>query len=108
MTDLFGGAPEPAPPKRPPPTAVATPAPEAAAPAARGAAVQLHDGRTVDSWSEDWRLETLARWVLAMPFEQRGAWIHSLPSPAAQAELKQRIYAIRQAAKAGQVSAGGN
>ena len=29
--------------------------------------VTLHDGRQVDSWSEAWRAECEARYVLAMP-----------------------------------------
>lgn len=62
----------------------------------------LHDGRQVDSWSEDWRLETLARWVLAMPFDARGPWIYSMPSEAARQALKERIFAIRQARRVSQ------
>ena len=33
--------------------------------------VTLHDGRQVDSWSEEWRAECEARAVLAMPSIQR-------------------------------------
>lgn len=33
--------------------------------------VTLHDGRQVDSYSEEWRHETEARAVLAMPIGQR-------------------------------------
>lgn len=33
--------------------------------------VQLHDGRTVGSWSEEWRLECEAKHLLAMPLAKR-------------------------------------
>jgi len=38
--------------------------------------VTLHDGRDVDSSSQDWQLECLARYVLALPTrEARLAWL---------------------------------
>ncbi len=35
--------------------------------------VKLHDGRTVGSWSEEWRLECEAKYLMAMPLEKRRA-----------------------------------
>lgn len=72
------------------------------APAAqpRGSLCTLHDGRQVDSYSQDWALECLARWCLGMEFDERRHWIDSMPNEEARQRLRRRIYDIRQAEKA--------
>lgn len=35
--------------------------------------VQLHNGRTVGSWSREWMLECEAKYLLKMPLEKRRA-----------------------------------
>lgn len=52
--------------------------PPAAPPAPRGQLVTLHDGRQVDSWSEDWRRECLARYLTGVGSREREDWLQSL------------------------------
>lgn len=40
-------------------------------PALKEREVKLHDGRIVSSWSEDWRLECEAIYLLEMPLHRR-------------------------------------
>lgn len=65
--------------------------------------VTLHDGSQVDSWSEEWRLECLARYVWAMrPLERRREWMEEFGrrNPSLVGTLRQRMLAIQQKGKA--------
>lgn len=66
--------------------------------------VQLHDGRTVDSSSEEWRLECEARAVLEMPTRAaRRKYLFNVEERrgvVAMELLRQRIMAIYEAMKA--------
>ena len=40
---------------------------------------RLHDGTEVSSYSEAWRMECEARWILKLPsLDERRAWLQSL------------------------------
>jgi hypothetical protein len=65
------------------------------------AATTLHDGRTVDTGSEEWKIECLAKYVL-----QRGTrgqieeWLRQFAAkkdPAVVQQLRERMSAIKQA-----------
>lgn len=56
--------------------------------------VQLHDGRQVDSGSEDWRLECLARYLLALPPGERNDWLAPLGQDV-QADLRRIMRGLR-------------
>lgn len=62
------------------------------------------DGREVDSYSEDWKLETLARFVWDIkPSTRRQEWVAEFAKgkpPEVMQALRQRMLAI-QAAKRG-------
>lgn len=65
---------------------------------------RLHDGREVDTSSAEWRLETLARWVLELkPLDHRREWLAEFDKkhPQMAPELRERVRAIFQARKAG-------
>lgn len=48
----------------------------------KGRLVTLHDGRQVDSWSEDWRHECEARYILAMPnLQERRNFLYGYEKP---------------------------
>lgn len=61
----------------------------------------LHDGREVDSASQDWQLECLARHVLRMPTrEQRIAWLEDAERRSGpKGNLRARMNAILAADK---------
>lgn len=63
----------------------------------RGSLCTLHDGRQVDSWSEDWRLECLARTLLQLGAAEREEWIRGYGTEAARVELRLRIQAVKAA-----------
>ena len=62
---------------------------------------RLHDGTEVSSFSEAWRHETEARWILKLPrLDERRAWLQSLEAKrGAQAvqRLKQTMEALWRA-----------
>ena len=50
----------------------------------------LHDGTEVSSYSEEWRHECEARWILALPsLDERRAWLQSLEKRRGQAHVDQ-------------------
>jgi hypothetical protein len=61
----------------------------------------LHDGREVPSDSEDWRHETEARYILALPaLDDRRAWLEAIEHKRGKADadrLRQTMGAIWQA-----------
>lgn len=75
----------------PPPAPAAPPAPS---PPRQYGQVQLHDGRHVDSGSEDWRRETLARYLLALPPGERNDWLAQLGQEV-QADLRRIMRGLR-------------
>jgi len=68
--------------------------PPAAPPAPRGRLVTLHDGRQVDSGSEDWRRECLARHLLTLAPPERDDWLSGWPEEAAT-EMRLLMRAMR-------------
>lgn len=126
MSDLFGAPPAPAPAPPPArraraPRAKETPAPAApaqdsrpaaelqvvqaepppAAPRApRGQLVTLHDGRQVNSASEEWRRETLARHLLTLASPERDDWLADWPAEAA-VEMRLLMGALRATDRGG-------
>lgn len=76
--------------------------------------VTLHNGREVDSWSEDWRHESEARTLLAWTLEKRRAFLYgeigrdgkrgpgiaAKRGPAALKRLEDTMAAIHAARKA--------
>ena len=60
----------------------------------------LHDGTEVSSYSEAWRHECEARWILALPsLEQRRDWLASLEKRrgvAAVDQLKRTMKALHE------------
>lgn len=66
--------------------------------------VTLHDGRVVDTWSEDWRAECEARAVLRMPSkDHRYRWLDAVEKRRgrdARMELQRRVMAIWRAEQA--------
>ena len=126
MSDLFGAAaPPPAPARR---RAAAAPAPRPAGaaqpsrPAAplqvaqeqqpepppapqpqalRGRLVTLADGRQVDSWSDEWRMECFARHLLALAPQARNEWMHDLLQRYGEegvAPIREAMDSVREAA----------
>lgn len=129
MSDLFGAPPAPAPAPPPArraraPRAKAPPAPAAAAPQESRPTeelqatqvvqaeppirqpprlyglVTLHDGRQVDSASEEWRRETLARHLLTLAPPERDDWLAGWPADAA-VEMRLLIGALRATDRGG-------
>ena len=112
VSDLFGAPPPAAPPApRQRKAAAAPPAsipdaqpqvmqvvqadlPTAAPPAPRGQLVTLHDGRQVDSASEEWRRETLARHLLTLAPPEQDDWLAGWPAEAAT-EMRLLMRAMR-------------
>lgn len=64
---------------------------------ARGTPRTLHDGRQVDSWSAEWRMECLASTLLQLGGAERDEWIRGYGTPEAQQELRLRIRAVQAA-----------
>lgn len=60
----------------------------------RGRLVTLHDGRQVDSASEEWRRETLARHLLTLAPPERDDWMAGWPAEAAT-EMRLLMRAMR-------------
>lgn len=56
--------------------------------------VTLHDGRQVDSASEEWRRETLARHLLTMTPPERDDWLAGWPAEVAT-EMRLLMSAMR-------------
>jgi len=56
--------------------------------------VTLHDGRQVDSASEEWRRETLARHLLTLAPPERDEWLAGWPAEAAT-EMRLLMRAMR-------------
>lgn len=57
---------------------------------------RLHDGTEVSSYSEAWRMECEARWILALPsLDERRAWLQSLEKRRGQAHVDQLKATIR-------------
>jgi hypothetical protein len=50
----------------------------------------LHDGTEVSSYSEAWRHECEARWILKLPsLDERRAWLQSLEKRRGKAHVEQ-------------------
>jgi hypothetical protein len=60
----------------------------------RGHLVALHDGRLVDSASEEWRRECLARHLLTLAPPERDDWLSGWPAEAAT-EMRLLMRAMR-------------
>lgn len=65
-----------------------------APPAPQGRIVTLHDGRHVDSASEEWRRETLARHLLTLLPMERNDWLAGWPAEEA-VEMRLLMGALR-------------
>jgi hypothetical protein len=79
-----------------------TPAPEKINIAGRQyGLVTLHDGRHVDSASEEWRLETLARHLLTLAPPERDDWLAGWPVDAAT-EMRLLMRALRATDRVGE------
>jgi hypothetical protein len=63
--------------------------------------VTLHDGRQVDSGSEEWRLECLARTLLQLGGAEQYEWISGYGTADDQRALRMRMSAIKASANAG-------
>lgn len=74
-----------------------TPPPEKINIPGRGHLVTLHDGRHVDSASEEWRRETLARHLLTLAPPERDDWMAGWPAEAAT-EMRLLMRAMRAVA----------
>ncbi len=57
---------------------------------------RLHDGTEVSSYSEAWRHECEARWILALPsLDARRAWLASLEKRRGKAHVEQLKQTMR-------------
>ncbi len=65
--------------------------------------VTLHDGRQVDSGSEEWKLECLARTLLQLGPAEQYEWISGYGTAKDQQALRLRIRAIAAARRRGSV-----
>jgi hypothetical protein len=63
--------------------------------------VTLHDGRQVDSGSEEWKLECLARTLLQLGPAEQYEWISGYGTADDQRALRMRMSAIKASANAG-------
>lgn len=71
--------------------------------------VELHDGRQVGSWSEEWKLECEARYLLRMPLTERRAALEKreqIRGAAAVLKLKDRMASIHRARVVAKASSG--
>lgn len=73
---------------------------QAEPPAPRGQLVTLHDGRQVDSASEEWRRETLARHLLTLEPLARHDWLAGW-TPEAAVEMRLLMGAVKAARRGG-------
>lgn len=55
---------------------------------------KLHDGRQVDSGSEEWRCECLARTLMQLGGPEREEWLRGYGKPADQASMRLLIRSI--------------
>lgn len=56
----------------------------------------LHDGTEVSSYSEEWRHECEARWILKLPsLDERRAWLASLEKRRGKAHVDQLKQTMR-------------